>query len=224
MNLNPDRKVKYVRITGEILEKEGIEGVNIRKVAERAGCTSAVLYKHFENKEHLIMLASVKFLEPYIVEFLRQTKRTDITSIQMDLLLWKVFIREAFRNKQYYELMFFSDQKDMIEECVYEYYQLFPELARGFDGFAASIIFSNNLANREFVRLRRAANDGLITLDNASLLSRLSTSVFNGVFMQYPNEKMEDAAIQMAADDCYNLIYELFRKFVKPGVLLDVTE
>ena len=101
MNYNPGRKIKYVRITGEILKTEGMEGVSIRKVAQRAGCTSAVLYKHFENKEHLIMLASIHFLEPYINEFMEQVPRTDITPLQMDLMLWKIFIYEAFRNQPY---------------------------------------------------------------------------------------------------------------------------
>lgn len=221
MNLNPERKIKYIRITSEILEEEGIEGVTIRKVAAKAGCTSAVLYKHFENKEHLIMLASVKFLEPYIIEFMKQTVRKDITSIQMDLLLWKTFIYEAFKNKPYYELMFFSEQKDMLEECVYEYYQMFPEVQRRFDGFAASIIFSNNLSEREFIRLRRAANAGLITLENASLLGRLSVAVFNGIFMQYTGGNMSETDIRLATQDCYNLIYALFERFVEPGTELD---
>lgn len=224
MNFNPDRKIKYVQITGEILEKDGIEGVTIRKVAARAGCTSAVLYKHFENKEHLIMLASTKFLEPYIIEFMKQTTRRDITSIQMDLLLWRCFIYEAFRNKPYYELMFFSDQKDMLEDCVYEYYQLFPEVERHFDGFSASIIFSNNLSERELIRLRRAAHSGLITMENAALLSRLSVAVFNGIFTQYPGDSMSETDIRFAAEDCYNLIYALFKRFVQPGTKLDVDE
>lgn len=222
MNLNPDRKIKYIQITSEILEEEGIAGVTIRKVAERAGCTSAVLYKHFENKEHLIMLASTRFLEPYITEFMKQTVRKDITSIQMDLILWKSFIYEAFKNRPYYELMFFSEYKDMLEECVYEYYQLFPEVQRKFDGFTASIIFSNNLSEREFIRLRRAANAGLITLENASLLGRLSVAVFNGIFTQYSGLSMSEAEIQFAAEDCYYLIYALFERFVHPGTLLDV--
>lgn len=221
MNLNPERKIKYVQITSEILEEEGIEGVTIRKVAARAGCTSAVLYKHFENKEHLIMLASTKFLEPYIVEFMKQTVRKDITSIQMDLLLWKSFIYEAFKNKPYYELMFFSEQKDMLEECVYEYYQMFPEVQRRFDGFAASIIFSNNLSEREFIRLRRAANAGLITMENASLLGRLTVAVFNGIFMQYSGISMSEYDIKFATEDCYNLIYALFERFVEPGTKLN---
>lgn len=222
MNLNPDRKIKYIQITSEILEEEGIEGVTIRKVADRAGCTSAVLYKHFENKEHLIMLASTRFLEGYITEFMKQTVRKDITSIQMDLILWKCFIYEAFKNRPYYELMFFSEHKDMLEDCVYEYYQLFPEVQRKFDGFTASIIFSNNLSEREFIRLRRAANAGLITLENASLLGRLAVAVFNGIFTQYAGLSMSEVEIQFAADDCYNLIYALFERFVNPGTKLDV--
>ena len=52
--MKPLRKIRYIEITSEILQQEGIESVTIRKVAERAGCTSAVLYKHFENKEHLL--------------------------------------------------------------------------------------------------------------------------------------------------------------------------
>ncbi len=221
MNLNPERKIKYIQITSEILEKEGIEGVTIRKVAQKAGCTSAVLYKHFENKEHLIMLASIRFLEPYIVEFMRQTVRKDITSIQMDLLLWKCFIYEAFKNKPYYELMFFSDQKDMLEECVYEYYQMFPEVNKNFDGFAASIIFSNNLREREFIRLRRAANAGLITMENAALLSKLSTAVFDGCFSHYSKAMMTEKEMELATEECYDLIYVLFERFAEPGVELD---
>ena len=221
MNLNPERKVKYIQITSQILEHEGMSGVTIRKVAEKAGCTSAVLYKHFENKEHLIMLASIKFLEPYISEFLVQTARTDISSIQMDLLLWKCFIFEAFDKRDYYDLMFYSEHREMLEECVYEYYQLFPEVQKQFDGFTASIIFSNNLAEREAIRLRRAANAGLITTENANLLSRLTVAVFSGLFAQYNGVTMSESDIRYAAEDCYQLIYALFRRFVNPGTELD---
>lgn len=219
--MKPLRKIRYIEITSDILQQEGIESVTIRKVAERAGCTSAVLYKHFENKEHLIMLASVRFLEPYIIEFIKQSSREDLSPIQVDLLLWRTFIHEAFRNKPYYELMFFSDHRDMLEDCVYEYYQMFPEVQRRFDGFSASIIFSNNLGERELIRLRRAAHAGLITLEDATLLSRLTVAVFNGIFTQSAGMAMTEEALQAAADDCYHLIYTLFQRFVPPGVLLD---
>lgn len=221
--LKPLRKIRYIEITSEILQQEGIESVTIRKVAERAGCTSAVLYKHFENKEHLIMLASVRFLEPYIIEFIKLSSREDLSSIQIDLLLWKCFIDEAFRNKPYYELMFFSDHRDMLEDCVYEYYQMFPEVQRRFDGFSASIIFSNNLQERELLRLRRAAHAGVLSLEDAALLSRLTVAVFNGIFTQYSGITMTDSQIRSAAEECYQLIYTLFQRFLPAGVPLNTT-
>ena len=96
MNINTNRKREYIQITSHILETEGPEGIKIRRIAEAAGCTSAVLYKHFQNLDHLVMLASVKFLEPYITKFREVTRRKDISSVQMDLILWRFFIREAF--------------------------------------------------------------------------------------------------------------------------------
>lgn len=222
MNTNIERKRSYVQIAARILASEGIKGVNIRRIAKEAGCTSAVLYKHFDNLDHLIILASVQFLEPYIKEVCRVTKRRDISSIQIDLYLWKVFIKEAFRNKPYYEMMFFSSDKDMLEDYIYEYYSLFPQMEKDFDGLAASIIFSNNLAEREYIRLRRAAHEGMITLENARLLSRLSTAVFNGMFVQYHFIDNDRGVLQLASEDCYQLILELFHRFVNPGTDLNI--
>lgn len=222
MNTNIERKKRYIQIAGNILESEGMKGISIRRIANEAGCTSAVLYKHFDDLEHLIMLASVHFLEPYIREFRCVTKRTDITSIQLDLYLWKLFIQESFLNKPYYETMFFGSDKDRLEDYIYEYYSLFPELEKDFDGFSASIIFSSNLAEREYIRLRRAAHEGLITLDNAQLLSRLSTAVFNGMFIQYHFDQNDRGSLQIATDDCYHLILELFKRFVNPGTELNI--
>lgn len=222
MNLNPDRKILYIRITCEILEKEGVEGVTIRKVAAKAGCTSAVLYRHFENKEHLLMLASVKFLEPCMTELMKQTARQDITFVQMNLLLWKCFIYEAFRNKPYYELMFFSEQKDTLEACIYEYCQIFPEARRWFGGLSSGLIFSNHLGGHKQICLRYAAYEGQITMENADLLGSLTAAVFCGMFLRYSKASTKEADTRSAADDCYHLIYVLFQRFAEPGIRLDV--
>ena len=222
MNINTNRKREYIQITSHILETEGPEGIKIRRIAEAAGCTSAVLYKHFQNLDHLVMLASVKFLEPYITKFREVTRRKDISSVQMDLILWRFFIREAFSKKPYYEMMFFCSRQEQLEDYVYEYYQLFPEEVKEFDGFGASIIFSNNLREREYIRLRRAANAGALTMDDADLLSRLATAVFKGMFVEYPYEPGKSDHLEAAAEECYQLILELFKKFVKPETILDV--
>ncbi|MGN0204222.1 MAG: TetR family transcriptional regulator [Coprococcus sp.] len=221
MNLNPARKRKYVEATAEIIAREGTGGINIRRVAEAAGCTSAVLYKHFENKDHLVILGSIRFLEPYIIQFMEISKRKDLNSIQMDLLFWKAYIYEAFRNKAIYEMLFFGKYKNMLEEYIFEYYQMFPDFLGQVDGYMVSVIFNSNLVERDLIRLRRAANEGLITMEDATTLSRLCTPVFHGMLIQYPDTGLSENDLVYAAEDCYQLIHSLFVSFVKPGVELE---
>ena len=222
MNTNIERKRKYIRIASDILEKEGIEGISIRRIAKEAGCTSAVLYKHFENLDYLITLASIRFLEPYITEFRRVVRLENISSIQMDLYLWKFFIGEAFRHAEVYWVAFFGKNRDDLESCMYDYYSLFPEIEQEFDGLGASIIFSSNLTEREFIRLRRAVHAGLLTLDSARVLSQLTVAAFTGIFFQDYDLLSEVQNQQILADKCYELIYELFARFVNPDTDLSI--
>ena len=218
INNTTDKRVEYVRIAIRILEEEGIEALSIRRVAKEAGCTSAVLYRHFENKEHLLMIAAVKFLTPYIQQFIPQYKRTDISYIQKDLINWRIFINESFHNKTYYAMFFCGEQKTAIVESMFEYYELFPAERKKFDGLAASITLNNDLEERCQLGLRSAANWGLITFENAATLSKLTAAVFYGKFSQLTSDPDK---IQAQADECYQLIYELFRRYVKPGTVLD---
>lgn len=224
MNNTSDKRIEYVRIASRLMEEEGIEALSIRRVAKEAGCTSAVLYRHFENKEHLMMIAAVKYLTPYIEEFVTQYVRNDISYIQKDLVDWKLFISEAFHNKVYYDLFFTGEheQKNSLSECIFEYYQMFPDDQKRFDGLTASIAMNTNLLERCRISLRRAANENLITMENADMLSNLTSAVFYGRFMQIPSSGLDDKTAQIQADECYRLIYELYRVYVNPGTVLDV--
>lgn len=215
MNTNIERKKKYIKIAYEILENEGIEGIKIRKIAEAAGCTSAVLYKHFDNLEHLLILASVRFLEPYIRRFKEVESDRQLNPIEADLILWKAFIEEAFHNLPFYDAMFFGGYKDQLESTIYEYYQLFPEELQDFDGFSVSILFSNDLNEREYIRLRRAANEGLLTMGDARMLSRLSVAAFHGLLLEHRHDYKEKGVAEAASKECFFLIRELFQRFLK---------
>ena len=50
MNVNIERKRKYIKIVSDIMEKEGIDGLSIRRIAKEAGCTSAVLSQVLKQK------------------------------------------------------------------------------------------------------------------------------------------------------------------------------
>ncbi len=218
MNTNLSRKQDYIRITGEILNAEGRDGISIRRIANEAGCSSAVLYKHFQNLEHLIKLASVQFLEPYMHQMSIESARTELSPIQLNLILWVKFLNEAFNKKDYYEMMFISTDKDLLKECVEEYYKIFSEEMDEVDPVSENILFSNSLQEREYTRLKQAAEQGLIGEQEAYDLSKLCEAIFAGKLTQYDGS----VPAEEAAQECYDLIYSLYEKFVNPGTNLDI--
>ncbi len=219
-----DMKKKYVLIAIRIMEEEGMDGLNIRRVADEAGCTCAVLYRHFDNKQDLMMIAAVKFLQPYI-KYLREefdrVDRDDASLIQADLCNWKAFIDNAFQYKVYYDLFFNNDKDERFSEYILEYYRLFPSEMISLDGFTGNIVLSTDLNMRAFISLRRSANLGLISMNNSYMLARLSTAVFFGMLSQCPTAPGSEAEVKAAASECFELISELYSNYVNPGV--DIT-
>lgn len=68
----------FINATIELMEKEGIENLTIRKVAEQAKYNSATLYHYFSNLDELELFASVKCLDEYMQETLNTRPRERI--------------------------------------------------------------------------------------------------------------------------------------------------
>ena len=66
----------FINATIELMEKEGIENLTIRKVAEQAKYNSATLYHYFSNLDELELFASVKCLDEYMQETLIQDRKS----------------------------------------------------------------------------------------------------------------------------------------------------
>jgi AcrR family transcriptional regulator len=51
---NPELVDRIVRVTAEMLEEKGIEGVTMRGVAERVGSSPTIIYHYYKNKDGLL--------------------------------------------------------------------------------------------------------------------------------------------------------------------------
>lgn len=71
------KKNELVLKTYELLKTTGPYNIKIRTIATACNCTSTVIYRHFDDLDHLIRFASVRFLENYIVEIQRIAQRED---------------------------------------------------------------------------------------------------------------------------------------------------
>ena len=80
----------FINATIELMEKEGIENLTIRKVAEQAKYNSATLYHYFSNLDELELFASVKCLDEYMQE-------TSYSSVRKGHRTWMRFSGDIMR-------------------------------------------------------------------------------------------------------------------------------
>lgn len=196
---NPQRNLKreYIEATYDILCENGMDGFSIRKVADKVGCSSAALYKHFHDADHLISLASVRYLKDYSTDT-EALSRLESDYMEINLLLWESFAYYTFKNIQIFENLFFGKNTSRIQEIVLEYYSEFPEEIANLSGYFPMIMQSSNLQERDFIMLKRAADDGLISLESANFLSKLDVYVYRGMIATY-REFCKDASMMKKA-------------------------
>ena len=91
----------FINATIELMEKEGIENLTIRKVAEQAKYNSATLYHYFSNLDELELFASVKCLDEYMQETLiHKAEGKDFQ--EWYLGQWRCFCRHSFQRPRIY--------------------------------------------------------------------------------------------------------------------------
>lgn len=51
-----------------MLSEDSLDELSIRKISKESGCTSATIYLHFKNFNHLLLLVGLKYLHDYVKE------------------------------------------------------------------------------------------------------------------------------------------------------------
>lgn len=116
----------FINATIELMEKEGIENLTIRKVAEQAKYNSATLYHYFSNLDELELFASVKCLD----EYMRETPLHRVEGKNFQdwyLEQWRCFCRHSFARPRIYNFLFFSPEGTQnLNEVFRRYYEIYP--------------------------------------------------------------------------------------------------
>lgn len=211
-----EKKRLFVEATYTILKEEGPEGVKIRRLAKELNCTSTVIYRYFDSLDHLIALASIRFLNEYIIDFRNMVSDPQILTdpYGLNLRMWDCLGHHAFKNIPIYENLFFGQYQHSLGEVIFEYYQLFlDDSKQDFDGYSVSILFNDDLFQRDYVLLRRAAALGTITIQEAESLSQIETYIFHGVLLKYKADYKQPGIPEKASAEFSKLLYELAEKY-----------
>jgi AcrR family transcriptional regulator len=198
--------------TYEMLQTEGIENITIRHIGARAGCTSAAIYKHFEDLDHLLTFASIGMLRNYFQEF-REIMNGDLNMLDLHLTLWERFACYAFGDVDIFERLFWGKYHALLGDMIYEYYLLFKDEMQGFDGLSASVLFNENLKAREETMLRRAVVTGYFLSDDIPMLTDLGICLFHGMLLDYKDTYKEEGKAQEGAEKFMKTLRSIYDKY-----------
>ena len=174
-------KRRYIEAAYELLERDGLEGVSIRKVADEVGCSSAALYRHFPDISRLVAVASIRFLRDYI-EDARVVSTVELNPLELNLQLWECLAFYSFRNADVYENLFFGDETgDLYREAIAEYFEQYPEDLAGLKDFMLDMFRDATIAERDSILLNRAAENGMLTAEAASYLCKIDSYLYRGM-------------------------------------------
>lgn len=211
-----EQNKKYVLLntTFELLKETPPKELTARAIAAKSNYTPTVIYTHFGSLDHLIRVASVRFLEQYIEEMqsILASNEDDFVGLRT---MWLCFASKAFCNPEIFLMMFWGINSDQLSDVVFEYYELFPEALHKLDGLFTTMFFSNDLHERDFIVVRRAAVSGAFNAKDARMISNIECAMFYGCISEFCSLPAEKRDAQVATDDFMEMLDALYAKFRK---------
>ena len=178
-----DKRKQFIECTYKVIEQEGLSAVNIRRIANDLGCTSATIYRHFDSLEHLICLACVKFLDPYVFDIAYYSSKAN-DYLEYNTILWQRFVFYSMQRPDVFEVLFLGKYSDNLSEIIYEYYFIYSVNFTELNGFDVTFMFNGNIYDRDYQFYRRAVTQRLIDSEGAVILAKVGTSMYRDLIQE----------------------------------------
>lgn len=176
-------KRDYIKKTQEIIREEGREAASIRRIAKEMGCSSASLYRYFENQAELIYYAELNQLSGYIKRLnAAQSSWHNIWEYYVGI--WDCYCREAFRNPDVYDLLFLKSENTKLNATITEYYEMFPEAVGETNEFFMAMLRQKDFRARDYEICKQCIAEGALDPKDAYTLNRLACLLYEGYFKE----------------------------------------
>lgn len=175
----------FIDATCEIIKKEGIKGLNIRRVADAAGYHYSTIYKYFKDFPHLIAVSVFQFLEEANKYIEENSKSEDPVQYYIDS--WGAFCRYSLENLNVFSSIFIEGYGDID----------INEIAEMFGG---SSLFQNRFrAIEKYAQVLRIKPEEAIKLDSTI------TALCIGSIVLYQSKRSGFTAEQVIENNLSNI-------------------
>lgn len=203
----------FIEAADKLIEEEGMEGVSLRKVARGAGYNSATLYNYFENLDHLIFYAAMKYIKDYAMALKNYLKGTE-NAMDRFLKVWECFCDYAYDKPEIYNAIFFPKLDKDVEHYVREYYELFPDELNSDHATISTMLLKRNLSDRAMTIMDDCVDEGYIDLKDAECANDMTLVIFEGILKRVLNNKI-------TYNNARNNTMEYFKVILKQFLIKD---
>lgn len=170
LSLKKKRVMMYfIESTQELIMKDGIESLSIKKIADKAGYNTATLYNYFENLEVLILYASVSNIKNYLQD-LKNDISPNMRAIDVYCAIYKNFINHSFENPEIFHILFFGKYSHKLKDIIKKYYEIFPNELDGQIDITRAMLLEGEIHNRDLPVIKKMIEEKSMDKERASYI------------------------------------------------------
>ncbi len=181
----------FIRSAQDIMEKEGISGITLRKVADGAGYNTATIYHYFDDLDHVILFASLKYLQIYNKELDLQLKNSK-SAKDTFFISWDTFCNISFQYPEAFHQIFFTRHSNSLDLICKQYYDIFPEERAASTSSLYPIISDYRLLTRNYLVLEPLLKETGQTTASIDLMNELIVSAYQRLLFDCLSAKATD--------------------------------
>ncbi len=190
-----DVKVKriikvFVNSTINLMEKEGIENITVRKVAEISGYNPATIYNYFDNNRQLIFFASINFMKDYFkeIEIIIDKNYDPLDSY---IKVWKTFCKFSFKNPKIYYSIFGENIEENPIVLINKYFNLFPEDFK-YSPTVYLPLLTNSAKYESTITqpLKKCVETGYFNIEQAKNIDEVNMLYYHGMLSLLENNRL----------------------------------
>jgi AcrR family transcriptional regulator len=179
---------KFIDAAFSIIDSEGVENVTIRRVASIAGYNSSTLYNYFEDLDHLVLFACIRYLRDY-THGLKEYVKKAANSLERYLMIWECFCEYSFDRPEIYRLIFFSEHSTSLNNIISEYYKIFPEELEESSLQIKSMLTGNDIYSRTMYQFGDCVEEGYFKESEIGEINEVTILIYQSILMNLLKKK-----------------------------------
>lgn len=208
--LKKNRMLRYfIDAASEIIENESIEAITVRKVASLAGYNSATLYNYFDNLDHLISMASLKFIKSYtddLPNYLVDCKN----AICRVLKVWECFCFHSYTSPKIYSSIFEKNGISPYPNNIREFYKIYPDYLSALPEDISEMLTKNDIYDRALILLHECVELGYFKAEDIEDINEMTLFIYQGILSSVLNKKF-NGSVTEAVDKTMKYFKQIFR-------------